>query len=197
MSFCSCCLFLCVNSFLHQPSWRPWTKSLWFSAVWGYNRAKTECATPPKLATENWVIPSASWLVLDDRLGGGRQQPCNPPVRFKHDRDYSSSAQSNPVEWNWEICDLFCMVWFCFTPHFSSLAWYLGHKGTAFSRQKPGAYCPLVPLPPICNWKHTNGLAGESSMPVGLLRRPVHSDPLTPQRGVGERETHTDRERGI
>lgn len=70
MSFCSCCLFLCVNSFLHQPSWRPWTKSLWFSAVWGYNRAKTECATPPKLATENWVIPSASWPVLDDRLGG-------------------------------------------------------------------------------------------------------------------------------
>lgn len=130
-------------------------------------------------------------------IGGGRQQPCNPPVRFKHDRDYSSSAQSNPVEWNWEICDLFCMVWFCFTPHFSSLAWYLGHKGTAFSRQKPGAYCPLVPLPPICNWKHTNGLAGESSMPVGLLRRPVHSDPLIPQRGVGERETHTDRERGI
>lgn len=33
--------------------------------------------------------------------------------------------------------------------------------------------------------KHTNGLAGESSMPVGLLglEWPVDSDPLIPQRG--------------
>lgn len=32
-------------------------------------------------------------------------------------------------------------------------------------------------------------------MPVGLLRRPVHSDPLIPQRGVGERERQTKTER--
>lgn len=67
----------------------------------------------------------------------------------------------------------------------SSLAWYLGHKGTGFSRQRPRAYCPLAPQPPICNWKHTNGLAGESSMPVGLLglEWPMDSDPLIRQRG--------------
>lgn len=50
------------------------------------------------------------------------------------------------------------------------------------------AYCPLAPQPPICNWKHTNGLAGESSVPVGLLLRLVDSDPLIPhweERGRG------------
>ena len=81
--------------------------SLWFSAVWGYMQARTECVTPPTLATENWVIPSASWLVPDDLE---RQPSGNLPVGFKHDRDYSSPTQSNSVAWNWEIMTYFFVL---------------------------------------------------------------------------------------
>lgn len=121
----------------------------------GSFQAKMECVTPPTLTTENWVIPSASWLVQGDQ----EEWPCgNLPVRVKHDRDYFSSAQSNSVAWSGEICDLFfcACVCFCFTPRIhpsprllsSSLAWYLGHEGTAFSRQRARAYCPLAPPAP-------------------------------------------------
>lgn len=130
-----------------NSTWRTWATSFWFSAVWGSIQAKMECLTPPTLTPEHWVIPSAGWPVLDDRE---ERQPGNLPVRFRHGRDYFSSAQSNSVAWNWELCDLFFFcpcVLFCspppppihpshtrFTP--SSSAWYLGHEGTVFFRRK-------------------------------------------------------------
>lgn len=103
-----------------------------------------------------------------------------------------STIQSCGVELGnmWPI--LYGLVLFYPPPLFFSLI-FRSQRDSVFQAEARS----LLSTCSICNWKHTNGLAGESSMPVGLLRRPVHSDPLIPQRGVGERDTHTDRERGI
>ena len=63
------------------------------------------------------------------------------------------SPQRNPILWH-GIGKLWPTFLFCFPhPHTSlpppsppsSLAWYLGHEGAAFSKQRPRAYCPLAP----------------------------------------------------
>lgn len=99
---------------------------------------------------------------VDDRE---ERQPGNLPVRFKHDHDYFSLVQSNSVEWNWEICDLFflCMCVFCFTPPtmhgslpqpllplFFSLI-FRSRRDDVFQEERLRAYCPLAPQAPICN----------------------------------------------